>query len=164
MHTKKVLAKTPHLFIRLNDFADYDFIEEHQKVIQKKGYTWLLKMGKSINQKFIEALYKNESAIILKTSAKKGNKFYYCKLLNKELKEEKISFPDYYKEYLENDFISFEEALNNGFWFKVESITLMSYECANRFEIISSKKNMVDCAISTRVVHMYVENKEYIEI
>lgn len=34
---KNLKKETSHLFIRLNDFDDYDYIEEHLKICESKG-------------------------------------------------------------------------------------------------------------------------------
>lgn len=159
-----IKRNTPHLFVRLNNYENYDFIKEHKNVIKDNGYTWVLKIGKTINRDFINKMIEEKSAIIVKTPNKIGNKFYYCQLIPGDVHNEKLVYPKYYDEYLYFEGFSLDTVKENGYWFKIKNMIEIPEEVVKKFVIIKSKKSMYECATKTRVVHMYIENTEEINI
>ena len=163
---KKIIKKrTPHLFIRINDFNNNDYIEEHRKVIKKNGYTWMLKMGKTINREYLKDIVTEHGGIILKSSAKRGNKFYYAEVVSTDIsKENKLVFPEYYEEYFDYEYYTLEQVKKDGFWFKITNIIDVDDEFVDNFIINNGEKPMLECALETRVVHMYISNKNQLEL
>lgn len=163
---KKIKPETPHLFLRLNNYNGYDFIKEHKNCIDKNGYVWLLKVGKTINRDFIKSIIEKNGGIILKSSAKDGNKFYYCNLLDYEIpkNDKEFIFPEYYKEFFDYEGYNLNDLKNTGYWFKISEIKEIDRKIVDSFVICNGKKPMLDVALYTRVVHMYIENSKEIEI
>lgn len=160
----KIDKKKPHLFIRINNYDNYDYILEHKKVIERNGFTWILKIGKTINKDFIESLVKEKTGIIIKSSKKLGNKFYYCKVEDVDPHNKKLIYPDYYEDYFWYEGYNLEDLVDNGYWFKITTMTEIPKNIVDKFVIIKSQKPLYDCATETRVVHMYIENNSAIEI
>lgn len=162
-HLKK---ETPHLFLRLNNFENYNFIEEHKKVMDKYGYVWLLKIGKTINQEFVKKVIAEKGGIILKSSVKDGNKFYYCDLLSNEVPEndKELIYPNYYNEFFEYEAYNLEDLKKSGYWFKIANMREITEDDVYNFRICKGHKPMLDCALYSRVVHMYVENRNETDI
>lgn len=162
---KNLKQYTPHLFLRLNNFEEYNFIDEHKKLIESKGYVWLLKIGKTINQEFVKKIIEEGGGIILKSSAKNGNKFYYCDLLSNDINSEnKIVYPEYYNEFFEYEAYNLEDLKKTGYWFKITNMRDITEDEVYKFRICKSHKPMLDSALYTRVVHMYVENDRDMKI
>lgn len=163
---KHLTKETPHLFLRLNDFNGYNYIEEHKKVIEKEGFVWLLKVGKTINQEFVKKIIEGKGGIILKSSVKNGNKFYYCDLLDNQVPEKntELIYPKYYDEYFESEAYDVEDMKKSGYWFKITNLKEIKESDVYKFRICKGHKPMLDCALYSRVVHMYVENREDMNI
>lgn len=162
---KQIKKETPHIFVRISDYEKYDYIEEHNNILKKEGYVWLLKIGKTINRKYLSDVVKSNGGIILKTTAKKGNKFYYADLLDTDINnDDNPIYPKYYDEYLYYSGYDISYAKENGFWFKISNLREISNDIVSKFILNGNKKEMLDYAINTRVVHMYVSNKEDINI
>ena len=159
---KKIIKKgTPHIFLRLNDFNNNDYIQEHRKVIDKYGYTWLLKMGKTINKEYLNDIIRQNGGLILKSSAKRGNKFYYAEVISIDISnEEEIIYPEYYNEYFDYENYTIEQVKKDGYWFKITGIVDVDDEFIDNFIINNGGKPMFECALETRVVHMYISNKK----
>lgn len=148
---------THHIFLRLNDFRGNNYIEEHRNVIGKYGYTWLLKMGKTINKEYLENIIEEKGGVILKSSAKRGNKFYYASLESTDIsKDDKLIYPEYYEEYFNYEHYSLEKVITEGHWFKINDMIELSDENVNKFVINKGRKPMYECAIETRVVHTHI--------
>ena len=161
---KKVLKDTPHIFIRLNDFEGNNYIEEHIKVEKKYGYTWLLKVGKTINKNYLNEIIEKKGGIILKSSVKRGNQFYYCDLMSIDPTNEELVYPDYYNEYFVYGGYENSNIKEIGYWFKIKNIREISDDLVSNFVINKGGKQMMDCAKFTRVVHMYIRNTKDISI
>ena len=48
------------IVLRINCYRDYDFIAEHNKIVDKQGGVWLLKIGRKIPERRLEDLYRNK--------------------------------------------------------------------------------------------------------
>lgn len=81
------------------NFAPADgTIAEHQKIIEKKGYTFYGKMGSSVSKKNIELVLSEESPIILLIHSGGIKRYwsYIDKITNEE--PDLADFPEYYHE------------------------------------------------------------------
>ena len=105
----------------------------------------------------------SNGGIILSNSKRKDKKYYYCKLESRKPENEKLVYPDYYKEYLNYENYDFDETLKNETWLKISSFIELTSEQANDFLIIKSGRKVVDC-IQSRAVYMYLYNKEEIQL
>lgn len=163
---KQIKKETPHLFLRLNNFLNYSYLAEHKKVMDEKGYVWLLKIGKTINQDFVKRIIEEHGGIILKSSVKDGNKFYYCDLLDNKVPEDNTEFyyPEYYNEFCEYEAYDINELKKTGYWFKIANMREITEDDVYNFRICKGHKPMLDCALYSRVVHMYVENRIDMEL
>ena len=160
---KKIKKDTPHLFLRLGDYEQYDYIDEHKKIDVETGSVWLLKIGKTINKDFLKKIVESKGGIILKKSASKGNQFYYADLIDINiLNDDNAKYPKYYDEYLYFEGLNIEDVKKNGYWFKISNIREISNDVVSKFIINSNDKSVLDYALKTRVVHMYIRNCEEI--
>lgn len=162
---KIINKETPHLFLRIGDYEDYDYIDEHIKVEKQYGYVWLLKIGKTINKEYLKRIIETNGGIILKKTAKKGNQFYYADLLSVDINDEKeIKYPSYYDEYLYYEGFSIDDVKKNGYWFKLSNIRKINNDTVSKFIVNSNNKSMINYALNTRVVHMYIKNESELKI
>lgn len=162
---KIIKKETPHLFLRIGDYEHYDYIDEHMKVYKQYGYVWLLKIGKTINKEYLKSIIEKKGGILLKKPAKKGNQFYYADLISIDINCDKdIKYPSYYDEYLYYEGFNLDDVKKNGYWFKITNIRKIDNDIVSKFIINSNNKSMIDYALNTRVVHMYIKNKCEIKI
>lgn len=162
---KKIKKDTPHIFLRIGDYLDYDYIDEHKKIDKEYGSVWMLKIGKTINKKYLDSIIETNGGVILKKSIKKGNQFYYADLISVDILNEKdIHYPKYYDEYLYYEGYRLEDILQSGYWFKLKNIREIDDDIVNKFIVNSNKKPMYSFATNTRVVHMYISNECDLEI
>ena len=146
-------TKGTTVVIRIKDFCEYDFIEEHKKVIDKYGYVWILKIGKSIGIKAFDTISENNK-LLLKESKHKGGKCFLCNAVDtRDGKAEDIDrFPLYYYD-IEQSGVSLI-----GSWIKVNSISELSEEEKNRLVLEKSGKNMEEVFASTMSPLLYVKD------
>ena len=124
-----------------------------------------MKTGKSINSAYLKNIIEQKGGILLKTSAKKGNKFYFADLLSVDISLEKqMLFPNYYKEYLYYNGYELDDVKKSGFWFKIKNVREISENEVRSFIVTSNEKPIYDYAVKTRVVHMYIHNDNDLKI
>ena len=161
----KIKKETPHLFIRLNNYENYDFIEEHRKSLEKNGHVWILKIGKTMNRDYIDKVIKENGGLIIKSTKSKGNQFYYCKVISADPNSEtELKYPSYYDEYLYYEGYDIEQLKKNAYWFKIVSMIPIEYSTVDKFVVGKFNKKLTGLALETRVVHMYTKNREEITI
>ena len=160
-----VKKETPHLFIRLNNYENFNYIEEHKKCLEEKGYVWMLKIGKTINKNYINEVIKSGGGLIIKSSKKEGNQFYFCSILSIEPNDDKkLFYPKYYDELFYYEGYKLETLKEEAYWFKINSMIPIEHSIVDKFVVGKENKRLTDLAIETRVVHMYTKNKEEITL
>lgn len=162
----KIKKETPHLFWRVSNYYDYDFIEEHKRTINQKGYVYALKLGRKVDSDFIKKVIEDDGAIIMKSPIKSGNKYYYCKVVDDKMPENKndLIIPNYYDELLKYEGLSLEDFDESGRWFKIVSIKEIPEDTIYKFNFIKHDNPVTESAILSRTVHMYIKNPEEIEL
>jgi hypothetical protein len=153
-----------HIFIRLIDYKKNNFMEEHLKAFEKKGYVWILKMGKPSKIDYLKEVIENKGGLITKSTARNGNKFYYCKL-DSYTPDKTLYYPEYYKEIFEDGYYDISKPDSLGTWFKVTSITEIPDSTVNKFVTISTERSLLECGKKfNQVSQMHVKAKENIKI
>ena len=160
----KVKKDIPCIFIRLIDYRKNNFVEEHIKSYKEKGYVWLLKMGKPANEKYMKEVYESGGGLILKETARNGNKFYYCELENEpDCKD--LYYPDYYDEIFKDMYCSKDKIKNLGTWFKITSINPLTDKQVECFKTISTGKTLLECGRKfNQVSQMHVKSDVDLEL
>ena len=160
----KILKDTPSLFVRLVDYKNNNFIEEHINVFKNKGVVWLLKMGKPAKTVYVKEVLKKGGGLIIKSTAKNGSKFYFCEIKEFDESEKKI-YPDYYNDIFENENYQKEEIHSIGTWFKITNILEISDDLVNKFVTISTNRSLLECGKKfNQVSQMHVKANEDIEM
>ena len=157
--------ETPCVFLRIPNFnRKTDIIEEHRKVLEKNKKVFLMKMGRGINDTFLEKIYDENGYVILKNASVYGNKFYICNI--EKIKEnEKYIYPDYYDDIFEGMGISFSKAKEDSLWLKIISMTEVGNEVIDNFKTLKNKKSIYECATKLfQVSIMYGSAEKKIEI
>lgn len=75
-------CKSKMMLFRYKSFKKYDFIEEHRRVIDDCGYTWILKMGQQVPDKSIKDIIKASGVLLLRAPKAEGGKLYACKIVD----------------------------------------------------------------------------------
>ena len=153
---------TPCLFLKLANYDNYNYIEEHKKKLDEYGEVWILKTGRLINRDFIQEVIEHNGGLILKTPSRVDNKYYFCKLESNE-PNESIIYPEYYDEYLKYEGLNFKTTLTNENWFKITSMIELHQSDVEKIIIRKTQRKITEC-LKSRAVFMYVELKEDIEL
>lgn len=160
----KIKKDVPCIFIRLVDYNKNNFIEEHIKAFKKKGYVWLLKMGKPTKDSFMKEVLKSGGGLITKATARNGNQFYYCEV-ESCTPDDSLYYPDYYKEIFENGFYTESDITKIGSWFKIKSINPLSDKQVDNFKTISTNRSLLECGKKfNQVSQMHVKSDKDIEL
>jgi len=163
LNTIYIKKDSPCLFLRLVDFKKNNFIQEHIKTLNSKKCVWLLKMGRPIKKEFIKNIIEQNGVLILKETARNGNKFYCCKISSNDPFSEKLIYPDYYNDLFEEN--SFTNIENLGNWFKITQIKELSDKDVKAFVTNTTGKDLYECGMKyTQVPQFYLHNNKNLEI
>ena len=96
---------TSVLVIRFNNYGKYDFIKEHQRLIDANGYTWMFKVGRPIQGPKMDAVMRQGGYLILKAPKASGNGYYLTKILASKTgkKPSDCVYPSYYQMMVDDD-------------------------------------------------------------
>ena len=146
------------LLIRYNTYHDYDFILEHQKIIQQVGYVWMLKLGKKIPEKSVRRVINSGGTVLLRAPKKEGGGLYAAQILDVQYSIEEKAYPTYYNEILSN---SMSELLYNMHasektWLKIVNLNPIDDIYKTHFRLQKNGKPLLDVLDSTRTAVMYV--------
>lgn len=147
------------MVFRYSQYKSYDFIEEHQKIINIAGATWMLKFGKQIPASVLESLREQKGGLLLKAPKLAGGGYYYCIVQDcfNGVSNSEMSFPEYYKYVLRDGYQNRLE----GTWFKISSIMKVKPEIGRHLKLISNNRILDDVIQETRtvVMHTFSENE-----
>ena len=149
------------IVLRVNDYKNHLFIEEHKRIIERNSYVWMLKIGRPLAEKSINTVLSDGGNLILKEPKKDGGKYYFCKIDTVEQGPVKADYvyPEYY-----NDFDPYEIPLR-GTWIKIRGIVQIDDSELEYFELIKGRKKMTDIVNSTRSPILFVQSrKSFVEV
>ena len=143
------------LFLRTSNFNNFDFIEEHNKIIKNNGYVWILKTGRKIDPNYLRELINEDSGIIIKKSSRTDDRLFYCKLESIDYDNSNV-FPDYYFDYLTyNGFRINDINRNNSCWFKISNISLIPNDIAEKLVVSKNNNKLKNAATNSRTPYIF---------
>ncbi len=152
------------LVLRFNNYKEWNFIEEHRKLLKKHNYVWILKAGKPINISTMKNIIDEGGHLILKEPKNDGGRFYYMHILefNNGMPQKEYIYPEYYKNMLENEECYILESLE-GTWLKIDVVCEINHQ-VEHLKLISNGKRLDETLLKTRSSLLYVNTAEDIEI
>lgn len=155
----KLFNDAPYLFLRMSNFNDNDFINEHSKIIKDNGYVWVLKMGRKINKEYLKEIIKNQTGLIIKKPSRSDNRLFYCKLESIDYDNSNL-FPDYYYDFLSYNGYKLSDLNNNSSWFKISEISLIPNDIIDNFVVSKNENDLKSAALNSRTPYIFCK---YIE-
>lgn len=158
----KIKAGEKLLVLRFNNYKDYDFIEEHKRIIGTDGIVWILKLGKPVPDKTLNNILLGSAGLILKAPKSLGGKYYYCQMLDAQNMKPKdgMNYPAYYKELLEDMFWHSMD----GTWIKVNEFIELNEEVISGLKLVSNDHRLDDVLSMTRTTMLYAYSERTIKI
>ena len=153
------MSDSSKLLLRYSSYKKYDFIREHNSVIQDKGSVWMLKVGKCIPETKLQGMYRDGGILYLRSPKAEGEKIYKAVITAYYLGEPKhnMIFPNYYDEMLNDEDLWLVDSLS-GTWFEVVEIKEISKSQAEQLKLVRNGKRAVDVLSCTRSSVLYVQD------
>lgn len=150
------------LVIRVSNFKRYNFIDEHKELVERDGFTWMLKCGKRIPEKALSEIQRSGGHLIVKTPKKQDEAYYYAHLCNFSNDEppSRLSYPKYYEEIVQEN----EENSLSGTWLKIDSLEVIGSQLIDHFRLVSNSHQLRDVVQATRTPFLYVISDEHLSI
>ena len=124
-----------YLLIKINTPENINFLEEHSNILEKNGYVWFCRFGKS--NVLPEKINSYNNYIFLKDSKKNNDKIYIAKYEKISFSPQSSLFPKYYNR------ISLECSL----WFKLVEL--------HEFDYNILIKNFVTKSTSSKLTNVF---------
>lgn len=153
-----IVAKEKLLVLRFSIYKKYDFIYEHELIIQREGAVWLLKLGKKVTNRALEDIMNSSCGLILKAPKAYGGKLYYCRMLDAKnmTPTEDMLYPQYYNELVQDMFwFSLD-----GTWIKVDSFVELDENTVSKLRLVSNDKPLEEVFMQTRTTTLYAYSTE----
>ncbi|MCC7571182.1 hypothetical protein KO465_07660 [Candidatus Micrarchaeota archaeon] len=126
------------LLLRYSDILAIKTIEEHNNVLEERGFCWFGRFGKKPSQKYIDTfLGLNDPHIVLYSKLRGQGIAYYCKCEDVSYSRPKDAFPKYYFEVL------FGTEKEPVVYFKLTSIERIDADVLEDYVVASSEKELV---------------------
>ncbi len=149
------------LLFRYSNYRRTDFIAEHNKVISKNGYSWMLKAGKKSSTDKIDRVLADGGYLILKSPIKEGNN-YYVAIFDSFVEnnpDDKNGYPEYYKYFMDDmyDALAYQ-------WFRIRGIYRMDASQADKIVLQTNNKRIPEVLETTRTAVMFVQSTDIIRL
>ena len=149
------------LLFRFSNYRRTDFLKEHSEIIDKFGYTWMLKAGKRSSNQKISGVMADGGILILRSPTGDGGKFYAaaCSEFTEQSPDDGEPFPAYYTDYIRDlyDIPSFQ-------WFKVKKLYAIADDQLDKIVLHLTREKIVDVLKTTRTAVMFVDSTDTIEL
>lgn len=145
---------TDILLFRYSKYDHYDFLAEHNRILEKEGFVWVLKLGRKTNEPSIRNILSQGGTLILKSPKSEGGKYTLCLFdLYSTDKPNPALYPKYYSEFIESQYCE-----TSYQWFRITKMLEMNDA---QIEALRVKKN--DMAVNeiikaTRTSVMFIYN------
>lgn len=148
-----IKANNPTLVLRYTQFQRYSFIKEHEGVIKKEGYTWMLKTGRKIPLSSLNNICQSGGFVVLKAPKKAGGMYHIAVISEYKngMPDTLFKYPEYYKELTNETNIHPLE----GTWLRVDRIIELPSEYIENLLLCRNHNKVVDVISATRTSVMY---------
>lgn len=149
------------LLFRFSNYKRYDFVLEHNKVVEKNGFSWVLKNGKIPDSRKIQKVLDDGGWIVIKTPKASGNKFYITQMTEYSSEAPKNNiYPAYYSSFISDQY----GESNSGIWMKIGQIISINEAVANTLVLANGGKPVMDVINRTMTSFMFVNSTEKINL
>lgn len=149
----KICANEKLLVLRFSTYKNYDFIEEHRKVINTVGSVWMLKIGKPVPNNTLAEIQSSSAGLILKAPKAAGGKYYYSKMIDSfnSMPTDGMEFPRYYEQLMEDMYwLSMD-----GTWIRVDEFVELTKEEVLELKLLSNNRPLDEVLSQTRTTMLY---------
>jgi|GEM_PF-2017642 hypothetical protein len=140
------------LVLRFNNYKSWNFIEEHQKLIEANGDVWILKGGRPITATRINEIMEDGVGFLVLKEPKKDGGNYYIASIDKIVTDDPtpgMKYPSYYNDMLyDYDCLAIESLY--GTWIHIKEIVPLSNEVIKHLHLLSNNKLLDPVLSSTR--------------
>jgi hypothetical protein len=145
---------TDILVLRVNNFQNFNFIEEHSKVLCYNNSVWMLKVGRPLAHKSIEMVKDKGGILIIKEPKKTGGTYYACHIeeIHNGMNSNKYVYPNYYA------ILESEGFILSGTWLNITGMLPIPETLLRNFELSNGRKKMADIVNSTQSPILYVQS------
>lgn len=157
-----IKAREKLLVLRFSTYKDYNFIEEHRRVIKDNGAVWILKLGKPVPAKTLCNILLESAGLILKAPKSIGGKYYYCQMLDAQNRKptDEMKYPSYYEQLLADMY----RLSMDGTWIKVNKFIELDKKSISSFKLISNDHQLDEVLSQTRTTMLYAYSERTITI
>lgn len=145
------------LLLRYNNYGNTDFINEHKSVIDKNGFTWVLKIGKEIPNQKLNRVLEEGGVLFFRAPKASGGTYHIAKVedyaYGKAPKDN--IFPEYYHQ-MENDRKMWQLVNLQGTWLRISTIDPLPEGMESALRLVSNSKMVSEVVTSTRSSVLYV--------
>lgn len=148
-------VKTQMLLFRFSNYGKNKFIDEHIKVLNDKGFVWMMKIGKRTNVDKINEILRQGGYLVLKSPVRDGEKYYLAQFTEvKECEPDEEYAPEYYSDIYQ------DELLNGGTLqiFKIKRIEELNEKMVKHLRLKLNGRLVADVIKETRTSVMFIEN------
>lgn len=160
-----IIPNTKILFFRFSNYKNYDFIQEHKKILKENGYVWMLKAGKRSSIDKIRRVQQDGGWMVLRSPKSNGSVSYianFSDITEDDPKDECI--PAYYIKLLDDENLDLNCVNSTHQWFRLKSIESLDQSISDNLVLDTSGKRLVDTIGTTRTAVMFVHNDKAFEI
>lgn len=149
-----IKANTDILLFRYSKYAQYNFLTEHTKILEKEGCVWILKAGRKTNETSIRNILSQGGGLVLKSPKSEGGKYSFCCYDCYSTERPEVSlFPSYYSEFIDSQYNDTEHQ-----WFRVVKIVDMDENQIKSLRVKKNSKKVCETIKTTRTSVMFVYN------
>lgn len=144
------------IVLRINYFKDYDFIAEHNKILDAQQSVWLLKIGRKIPEGRMRELLENQGTLVLKADKKHGGIYYETKVFDYYYGEPKktMNHPNYYQQLI--DTLAYTRDVSvDGTWIKIGIIHKMNENRVRRMILEKTGEPIYELMNKCSTAYMY---------
>lgn len=123
------------ILVRYGSDTEKYYINEHIKTLNKNGYCWFGKIGKTPNANILEMITAEEHPYIIMFASGKS---FLCEINGYSMQKPEFGYPDYYESEL------YESGWRPSIYFKLVSITELSFDELKNFYVNSTGKSVYD--------------------
>ena len=144
------------LLLRCRQYAEHDFVREHNAITTANGSVWLLKAGRAISPTKLKDVMDESQCLVLKQAKADGGKYYWTKLMNvhEGFPQKGMSYPSYYSDMLSS--LDGNYSKLTGTWLQIGLIHRLPKGYENKLLLLKNEKTADEILSRTRSSTLYV--------
>lgn len=156
---------TAVLVMKVNNYKEFDFFNQHQCMLNQLGFVWTLKFGKRIPENRLKSILEQGGHILFRGSKASGRRCYYARFnaMYEGKPKPDMEYPAYYNQMVSDPALWSVDDIS-GTWIRIVEMTEVESSILKDFVLMSNGRTLDEALNTSMTSVIYAKSNTSLDL